>query len=147
MYPIAPWSTPRAANSARATRRSSSYVRCFFSSRSPRGAVAVTGRQASEKRYSVPLVTEIRFGGGGVGVDHPVRRRRPRTRARARRGLRWRAPHAVVRARGHPVVAVERDVSGVADLARAANIEIVEHDLEDGSPWPFAGQAFAAIVV
>jgi len=50
-------------------------------------------------------------------------------------------------ARGHPVVAVDRDVSGVADLARAANIEIVEHDLEDGSPWPFAGQAFAAIVV
>jgi SAM-dependent methyltransferase len=50
-------------------------------------------------------------------------------------------------ARGHPVVAVDRDVSGVADLGGDAAVELVEHDLEDGSPWPFAGRVFSAVVV
>jgi SAM-dependent methyltransferase len=50
-------------------------------------------------------------------------------------------------ARGHPVTAVDQDLSGVSDLAGDAHVELVEHDLEDGSPWPFAGRAFAAVVV
>ena len=50
-------------------------------------------------------------------------------------------------ARGHPVTAVDRDVSSVADLGGAPGVEIVECDLEDGSAWPFAGRAFAAVVV
>lgn len=44
--------------------------------------------------------------------------------------------------RGHPVVAVDRDVSGVRGLPA----EIVEADLEDG-PWPLPHRRFAGIVV
>lgn len=46
--------------------------------------------------------------------------------------------------RGHPVTAVDRDVSG---LAAADTIEIIAADLEDGSPWPLAGRKFGAVVV
>ena len=46
--------------------------------------------------------------------------------------------------RGHPITAVDRDVSG---LATTDNIEVVAADLEDGSPWPLAGRAFGAVVV
>ncbi|MEQ9681422.1 MAG: methyltransferase domain-containing protein [Rhodospirillales bacterium] len=49
--------------------------------------------------------------------------------------------------RGHPVTAADKDVSALADLARAARAEVVDIDLEDGSPWPFPPAAFAAIVV
>ena len=49
--------------------------------------------------------------------------------------------------RGHPVVALDRDVSGLADLAQGADIEIVPADLEDGSPFPLAGDRFAGVVV
>jgi SAM-dependent methyltransferase len=47
--------------------------------------------------------------------------------------------------RGHPVVLVDRDVAGVADLAGRA--EILQADLEDGSPWPFGTRAFGGVVV
>jgi SAM-dependent methyltransferase len=47
-------------------------------------------------------------------------------------------------ARGHPVTALDRDLSGVADLGAA---ERLQADLEDGSPWPLAGRRFAAVVV
>ena len=50
-------------------------------------------------------------------------------------------------ARGHPVVMVDRDVSGLADLAHAAGAEIVRHDLEGPAQWPFAARRFAAVVV
>ncbi|CAN0403253.1 unnamed protein product [Phaeothamnion confervicola] len=46
--------------------------------------------------------------------------------------------------RGHPVTAIDRDVSG---LAAGDNIEVIVADLEDGSPWPLAGRAFGAVVV
>jgi len=50
--------------------------------------------------------------------------------------------------RGHPVTAIDRDVS---KLGRHENLEVVEHDLEDGSPWPLNekgdGLQFAAVVV
>jgi SAM-dependent methyltransferase len=46
--------------------------------------------------------------------------------------------------RGHPVTAVDRDT---ARLAPAPGLTIVQADLEDGSPWPFAGRTFAGVVV
>lgn len=46
--------------------------------------------------------------------------------------------------RGHPVTAIDRDVSG---LPIADAIEIIAADLEDGSPWPLAGRTFGAVVV
>ncbi|HKY76142.1 MAG TPA: methyltransferase domain-containing protein [Acidimicrobiia bacterium] len=49
--------------------------------------------------------------------------------------------------RGHPVTAVDRDTSGVADLSEDPNVEILEFDLEAGKPWPFGGRAFEGVVV
>jgi SAM-dependent methyltransferase len=48
--------------------------------------------------------------------------------------------------RGHPVVAVDRDSTGLAGLAGAAGLELVEADIETG-PWPLSGRRFAGIVV
>lgn len=48
---------------------------------------------------------------------------------------------------GHPVVAIDIDPAGLADLAGDPDVEILRHDLEDGSPWPFAGRLFAGVVV
>lgn len=48
-------------------------------------------------------------------------------------------------ARGHPVVAVDRDTA-VLRTRPDPRIEIVDADLEHG-PWPFAGRTFAAVVV
>jgi SAM-dependent methyltransferase len=50
-------------------------------------------------------------------------------------------------ARGHPVVAVDQDLGGVADLAGRPGCELVEADLEAGAPPPFAGRTFGAVVV
>jgi SAM-dependent methyltransferase len=44
--------------------------------------------------------------------------------------------------RGLEVVAVDREAQ-----AFAGSIRFVQADLEDGSPWPFAGQRFGGIVV
>lgn len=51
------------------------------------------------------------------------------------------------RDRGHPVVAVDIDVSGITDLAGRAGVEIVVADLEDGRPFPLADRRFAGVVV
>ena len=45
-------------------------------------------------------------------------------------------------ARGLEVVAVDREAQ-----VFPGNIRFVKADLEDGGPWPFAGQRFGAIVV
>ena len=54
-------------------------------------------------------------------------------------------------ARGHPVVALDKDISGMADLAADPgadpDIEIIAADLDGGAPWPLKGRRFAAIVV
>ena len=50
------------------------------------------------------------------------------------------------RARGHPVLAADRDVSGLADLAGNPEVEIVEADLE-ADPWPFGNRRFGVVVV
>jgi SAM-dependent methyltransferase len=49
--------------------------------------------------------------------------------------------------RGYDVVAVDRDLSGVADLADDLRVELRPADLEDGSPFPAASRAFAGVVV
>jgi SAM-dependent methyltransferase len=51
-------------------------------------------------------------------------------------------------ARGHPVVAVDRDTERLArSFADQPGLEIVTADLEDGSPWPLDGRRFAGVVV
>jgi SAM-dependent methyltransferase len=42
------------------------------------------------------------------------------------------------------VTAVDRDISA---LATEADIESLQADLEDGSPWPLAGRTFGGVVV
>jgi hypothetical protein len=49
-------------------------------------------------------------------------------------------------ARDHPVTALDRAVAGLEGL-RAPRLEIVQADLEAGSPWPLAGRRFGAVVV
>jgi SAM-dependent methyltransferase len=46
--------------------------------------------------------------------------------------------------RGHKVTALDRDTS---PLASHPDVEIVQADLEDGSPWPLPGRTFGAVVV
>ena len=49
--------------------------------------------------------------------------------------------------RGHPVVAVDRDLGGIADLPDVAGLETLEVDLEDGRPFPLDGRRFGGVVV
>ncbi len=49
--------------------------------------------------------------------------------------------------RGHPVTAVDRDLSGIADTIGRPGLEALEIDLEDGRPFPLAGRRFAGVVV
>ena len=49
--------------------------------------------------------------------------------------------------RNHPVVAVDRNLSGVSDLGGHPGLETLEADLEKGSRFPFAGRRFAGVVV
>lgn len=51
------------------------------------------------------------------------------------------------RKRGHPVVALDRDVVTVTDMASDPEVEIVARDLENGRPWPLEGRSFAGVVV
>ena len=50
-------------------------------------------------------------------------------------------------AAGHHVTAVDRDLRRLSSEARPLNVEMVEADLEDGSPWPFEGRLFGGIIV
>lgn len=51
------------------------------------------------------------------------------------------------RDRGHPVIVLDRDVSGVSDMSVDEGVEIVARDLENGRPWPLGDRVFAAVVV
>ncbi|MCH2393427.1 MULTISPECIES: class I SAM-dependent methyltransferase [Oceanibaculum] len=53
----------------------------------------------------------------------------------------------LLRRLGHPVVAVDIDIAGLSDLADDPEVELLQHDLEDGGPWPFADRRFAGVVV
>lgn len=46
--------------------------------------------------------------------------------------------------RGHPVTAIDRDTSV---LDPQPDLEIVQADLENGSPWPLGNRTFGAVVV
>ena len=48
--------------------------------------------------------------------------------------------------RGHPVTAVDRDVSHLGEAARNGRATVIEADLEAGS-WPLEGRTFSGIVV
>jgi SAM-dependent methyltransferase len=50
-------------------------------------------------------------------------------------------------ARGHDVLAVDRDADALASLAGVPRITTLRADLEDGSPWPLAERRFAAVIV
>ena len=45
------------------------------------------------------------------------------------------------------MIGVDRDLSAVADLAQADDVELVEADLEGGAPWPLGDRQFAGVVV
>ena len=47
--------------------------------------------------------------------------------------------------RGHPVTAIDVDVTGLDDLRGHPQLEIVQADLEN-APWPLAGRRFGAVV-
>jgi SAM-dependent methyltransferase len=49
--------------------------------------------------------------------------------------------------RGHPVTGVDVDVSGLDDLRQHPQLEIVQANLEDGSPWPLPNRRFGAVIV
>jgi SAM-dependent methyltransferase len=50
-------------------------------------------------------------------------------------------------ARGHRVLAVDRDLAGIADLADHPGLERLQADLEDGHQPTFAGRRFDGVVV
>lgn len=49
--------------------------------------------------------------------------------------------------RGHPVVALDRDVAGLADLAGHRRLTVVEVDLERPGPTPLAEATYGGVVV
>lgn len=51
-----------------------------------------------------------------------------------------------LRTRGHPVVAIDRDITGLADLKGQNGVEIIAADLETGAPFPLAGRSFAGVI-
>tara|TARA_B100000029_G_scaffold512746_1_gene610286 strand:- start:427 stop:978 length:552 start_codon:yes stop_codon:yes gene_type:complete len=48
---------------------------------------------------------------------------------------------------GYPVVAVDRNVSGVRALSPHLELTVLEADLELATGWPFENQTFAGVVV
>jgi SAM-dependent methyltransferase len=48
---------------------------------------------------------------------------------------------------GHPVTAVDIDLSGLGDLAGHPRVEPVQADLEGGEPFPLPGRTFGGVVV
>lgn len=49
---------------------------------------------------------------------------------------------------GHPVLGIDIDLRGVADLAGTPGVELLAADLEQGNPWPLPPERrFAGIVV
>ncbi|MGB1547047.1 MAG: class I SAM-dependent methyltransferase [Alphaproteobacteria bacterium] len=49
--------------------------------------------------------------------------------------------------RGHPVVAIDRDIERLGELRQHPKIEALAIDLESGEPWPFPASRFAGIIV
>ncbi len=49
--------------------------------------------------------------------------------------------------RGHPVTAVDKNISGLRDVAHINSLEVIETDLEDGTAWPLGTRTFGAVIV
>jgi SAM-dependent methyltransferase len=49
--------------------------------------------------------------------------------------------------RGHPVTAVDVDLSRLEDLRGHPALDLIQADLEDGTPWPLPGRRFGVVVV
>ena len=49
--------------------------------------------------------------------------------------------------RGHRVVAIDRDTTGLRDLRDNDRLEVIEADLESGSDWPLEGRQFGGLLV
>lgn len=47
---------------------------------------------------------------------------------------------------GWPVVAIDRDLTGIGDLVEHPDVEAVVADLEDGGPFPLLNRHFAGVV-
>ena len=54
---------------------------------------------------------------------------------------------ALLAARGHPVVAVDRDTRQLGELAAAPHVTALAADLEGPAGWPLGGRRFAGVVV
>lgn len=50
-------------------------------------------------------------------------------------------------ARGHPVLALDRNAEALAGLRQVPGVDVLEADLEAGHPWPLPGRRFACVVV
>jgi SAM-dependent methyltransferase len=50
-------------------------------------------------------------------------------------------------AKGYSVLALDKDISGLADLGGAPNLEILEFDLENGKAFPLRDRKFSGIIV
>jgi SAM-dependent methyltransferase len=48
---------------------------------------------------------------------------------------------------GHPVTAVDIDLSGLGDLADHPQVQTLQADLEGGKPFPLTGRTFGGVVV
>lgn len=48
---------------------------------------------------------------------------------------------------GHSVTFLDRTTEPLADLKDHTNAEVLQADLEDGSPWPLNGQQFDGVIV
>ncbi len=53
----------------------------------------------------------------------------------------------LARAAGHAGVGIDIDLSGVADLAKQPEIELIAANLEDGSPFLLSERRFAGVIV
>lgn len=51
------------------------------------------------------------------------------------------------RAAGRPVTGVDRDLSGVGELANDPGVELIQADLEAGHAWPLGARQFAVVTV
>lgn len=49
--------------------------------------------------------------------------------------------------RGHSVTAVDKNISGLTDIAHIDSLEVMETDLEDGTAWPLGTRTFGAVIV
>jgi SAM-dependent methyltransferase len=54
---------------------------------------------------------------------------------------------ALLAARGHPVLAVDRDIGQLGALAAAPGVTALATDLEGPAGWPLGGRRFAGVVV